>query len=343
MRLLFLGVLLSVVVNAESQTKPVFFPEDILIEDFEGKCYCKPGVANKSRSKGLSITYGLGNSGNYEAEGNTPTFSEPLSSLNRLSFLEFKLKLPLILKERTKLLLGYKYYTEYYDFDTNGIDFSETFRTLDNQTLKSNNYSLILSHSISEKNYLLLSYKYATNGNYTGWTNFDSKYAIHSLFGMYGIKKTDDFEWGVGLFFTSSFRQTGGFPFILYNRNFSEKWGIESMFPANLFLRRNFGQKTIGNVGIEYQSKSFRLDVQDPILNELDYAFNHAEFLLSTNWERHLTSWVWANFRVGYQLNFSSEFQGKSPQTIDFEADPKGGLFFNIGIFISPDFDKHDH
>jgi len=306
MRLLLLSVLVFVTTIAQSQIKLNFFPEDILSDEELGqKCYCKPGVANKSRSRGLSISYGLANSGNYKAEGATPTFSTPTSSLNRLNHFEFKIKVPVVLKERTKVLLGYKYYLESYDFNAVGVDFSETFRTLDNFRLKSNNYSIILSHSLNEKNYLIFRYQYATNGNYDDWTSFDNKYAIHGFLGTYAIKKSEDFEWGVGLFYSNSFRASINFPipFLLYNKNFNPKWGIEAMFPVNVFLRHNIGTASLATIGAEYNSKSFRLDVEDTLVPEnLDYAYNHAAFLLSASWERHLTSWFWAKKKLVINL-----------------------------------------
>lgn len=338
---MILGIALLWATVCQGQVKPTFFPEDILTEGFEGKCFCKPGVENKSRSRGLSITYGQTNSAGYVADGDTPTFSNPLSTLSQLNQFELKLKIPVLLKERTKVLLSYKYYLESYNFESIGVDFPTAFEALDQQSLKSNDYGIILSHSLNEENYLIFRYKYGSNGNYTGWTNFNSQFAIHSVLGMYGIKKTDDFEWGIGFFFTKSFRQTSGLPFVLYNRNFNDKWGIEAMFPANVFLRHNISKKTLATIGFEYNSKSFRLAETDA-LTGIDYAFNHAEIIPSINLERHLTSWIWANVRLGYQVNFSSEFLAKSDAGIDFQADPGSGWFFNVGVFISPDLDKKE-
>lgn len=340
MKLYFLGIFVLLCNILNSQIKPDFFPEDILTEDFTAKCYCKPGVLNKTRAKGLWLSYGTVRSGNYEGEKST-IFTNPLSSLNNLNHFALKLKVPVLLKERTKILLGYSYFYESYHFNTIGLDFSETFQSLDNDRLKGNGYSLIVSHVLNEKNYLGFRYKYGVNGNYSKWTNFDSRYAIHSFMGLYGIKKTATFEWGIGLLFSSSFRRTSGLPFLLYNRTFNDKWGIESMFPANFFLRYNVGPLAIATFGLEYNSKSYRLDVESTTNGPLDYAFNHSELLLSANLEKHLSSWIWANVKVGYQQNFSSDFEPKSDGTSFFQAEPKNGLYLQIGIFVSPELD-HD-
>ena len=336
MRYLFLFIFSLTIVEGFSQLKPSFFPEDIIqpADEHDLKCYCKPGVANRIRSKGLSLSYGFNTGGGYESAGDS-TFMDIPSSLDRLTQVEFKIKIPVILKERTKVLLGYQYYSEFYQFDLVGPDYESTFQSLDNNNLKKNSFSAILTHSLSEDNYLVLRYNYSSNGNYEGLLNFDGRNSINKLIGLYGFKKSDHFEWGIGLILSKSFRRTNVLPFLLYNRNFSPKWGIESVFPANIFFRYNFNPSTISAIGIEYGSQSFRLDVDDTI--PLDYAFNHSELSFVWNIERHLTSWIWVNAKIGFQKNFSSDFESRSVNTIDFFAEPKNSLFVQFGLFVSPD------
>jgi len=156
MKAILIGDTLLFTTTLQSKIKPNFVPEDILKEGLEGKCYCKPGVENKARSRGLSISYGQANSAGYVADGETPAFSDPLSVLNQLDQFELKLKIPLLLKERTKLLLSYKYYIESYNFKAIVVNFPATFQALDQQSLKSNDYAVILSHALNEKNYLIV-------------------------------------------------------------------------------------------------------------------------------------------------------------------------------------------
>ena len=342
MRFFTLIILCFLSSNIFGQLKPEFFPEDITVENYEGVCYCEPGVVNKSRSKGLVISYGLFDSGNYLPETSNSTSFTP-SNLDAFNQFEFKIKVPIILKERTKFLIGYSYYIETYNFENVTESFSETINTLDNNTLKSNGISALVSHSLSEKNYLILRYKYSLNGNYNGFVEIDNRYAIHNFMGLYGFKKSDQFEWGVGFLFSTSFRRTSGLPFLLYNRTFNDRWGIESIFPANFFLRYNLSPLTITALGLEYNSKSFRLDVEDSAGDLLDFAYNHAEILLSLSIERHISSWIWANAKFGYQRNFDSEFDTQNDLTTDFQADLQSGLFFQIGLFVSPSTDRHNN
>ena len=59
--------------------------------------------------------------------------------------------------------------------------------------------------------------------------------------------------------------------------------------------------------------------------------------------ERHLSSWIWANAKFGYQRNFDSEFDTQNDLTTDFQADLQSGLFFQIGLFVSPSTDRHNN
>jgi len=145
MRYLFLLVFFLLTnIDVFSQIKPSFFPEDIIqVHDEEDiKCYCKPGVANKSRSRGLSLSYGFNTGGGYESAGDS-TFLDTPSSLDRISNVEFKIKIPLLIKERTKILLGYQYYSEFYEFDLVGVDYESTFQSLDNNNLKKNSFRIL--------------------------------------------------------------------------------------------------------------------------------------------------------------------------------------------------------
>lgn len=318
-----------------SQVKPDFFPEEILVGNDIIQCFCEPGVLHKRPSKGLSIIYGYSNSGSYEPEGGTQFANDP-SILNRQERLEIKLKIPLIIKDRLRLLLGYKYYSENYDLQLIGEDFRSVFQMLDTEQFKNNEFSTILSYSLNDKNYIGFRYRYALNGNYDGWLDMDSRYAIHSFMGVYGIKKTDAFEWGVGMFLNKSFRRTTVLPFILYNRTFNFNWGIEALFPANIFLRHNLNNSTIASLGIEYGSKSFRVNSTGTGGIPFDYAFNHSELLTSLSLEKRLISWLWINGQVGFQKNFSNDFEGKLDTTPSFQAEPNNGLFFRVGLFLSP-------
>ena len=335
MRLFFIISLLIVSDLTFAQLKPDIFPEDIGTPGGQiVRCFCKPGVRNKSRSKGLEIAYATRGSGTFGDEEDN--VDPPYTEFGNWASFEFDLKGPVLNKEGFKFLVGYKYAGEIFDINNVGADFPETFQQLDNVTLKSGNISAIITKPLNERQYMAFRFRYTANGSFDGIMNFDQRYAIYKAMGVFGMKKHSDFEWGVGLSFSKSFRRTNILPFIVYNRSFINNWGIEAAFPGYVYGRYNLSDKTIFLAGTEYASSSYRMDV--PVANDapLDYALNHSELLFLFRWEQQIVPWVWTNVRTGFQMNFSTDFETKAANTQTFLVDPTNSLFFEIGIFISP-------
>ncbi len=125
-------------------------------------------------------------------------------------------------------------------------------------------------------------------------------------------------------------------PFFVYNRTFNSRWGVEAALPGFVFSRLNINQNNILLAGIEYDSKSYRMNVEDASNGPLDYAMNHSEFLTSVELEHLFASWIWASVKAGYQMNFSSDFESKSLFTTDFKVEPTNAMFFRVSLFLSP-------
>lgn len=318
-----------------AQLKPDFLPEDI---GTPGggivRCFCKPGVRNKSRSKGLEVAYITRGKGELEDQGGS--VSKPFTEFNNWTKFELDLKAPVINKEGFKFLLGYKFTSEGFDMKSYGNDFRSALRHLGNTNLKSSNLSAIVTKPLNEKHYLAFRFRYTANGDYSGALNFDQRFAIYKAMGVWGIKKDDDFEWGIGLNLSKSFRRTNILPFLVYNRTFFNNWGLEAAFPGYAYARYNLSPNTIFLMGAEYASDSYRANIILPDDAILDYAYNHSELLFLARCEQKIAPWVWANFRFGYQMNFSSDFEAKNFETTAFKIDPTDTPFFEIGIFISP-------
>ena len=332
--LLLIGIFLTNFDCSFAQVKPDFFPEDINPEAIGVRCFCKPGVQNKSRSRGFDFSYGILGSSTFEPEDDPLT--RPFSSFRNVEQLEINAKFPILNKEHFKILLGYKYYRETLRFDNVGQDFEEVFRELSNQRLNSNSFSVIISKPIDETRYLAGRFRYSLNGDYEGWIKFGEKYRIYKFLAMYGIKPSEDLEWGFGLNVASGFRGNSVLPFILYNRNFNQKWGLEAILPGLIYGRYNLNSKNILLAGIEYSSQSYRLDVTESAFNIWDYAYNHSEIMIALNWEHQFSNWIWGDIKVGYQMNFSSDFEAKTDNTTPFNVEPTNNLFFKIGLFLSP-------
>ena len=317
-----------------AQTKPDFFPEDVNPDQLALRCFCQPGVRFKSRSRGLELSYALSGPSTFEPEKGE--FSEPYSSFDRLSHFIFKLRVPVINRDAIKLLIGYNYEKEAYRFGQIGTDFQDVFEDLDGHSLRSNSFSVILTKPFGETAYLAGRFRYSANGDYPTIMDFGKEYSIYNALLSLGFKRTEDFEWGFGIWYSQSFRRASPLPFVFYNRNFNHRWGVEAVIPAYIFVRFNLSDKDILLTGFEYDSQSYRIAIDRSPLTDYDYAINHSEMVLNLKWERWLAPWIWLDLQAGYQLNFSTDFEAKSLETPSFEVEPTPSPLFKVGVFLSP-------
>lgn len=327
-------VLLLSIIALHGQNRPGFLGEDNDDDSgFNIQCLCRPGVQNKSRSRGLEISYLWNRGGTIDPENSN--FQGVPSVIDNLENIILKLKIPVVNTEGFKLLAGFNYRPEQYYFGRVGPDYADVFNHINGRILKNTGIELFASQSFNEKNYGVLRLKASFNGDYNGLMNLDRRYAIYNATAVYGIKKNEDLEYGFGVNFTRSFRNTLALPFFIYNRNFNDKWGIESVLPAVAILRYNHSPRSIFLGGIRYNSRSYSISV--PQLDEpVDYAMNHSEIRAFLSIEQNLVPWIWLDAEAGYQLNFSTDFEAKSSGATDFMVEPANAPYLKLGIFVSP-------
>lgn len=331
LRMCAIGLSCLYALASNAQVTPVLPPDG----NAGVRCFCKPGIRGKARSRGISLSYGLIGRGYYQPENTY--FPPPFSAYTRWQNLEFDLKAPLVNRPAWKVLIGYRYHAESVRFNAFGADYRETFQTLDQKRLKSNTVNVMVSKIIDDKRYLVLRLGNSANGNYNGLKWFDSRYNILKASALYGVKAHEDFEWGVGLNFSSGFRNRFMLlPFVVYNRNFNRKWAIESALPAFVFVRRNINARMIALSGLEYKSYSFRLKVDASQSTAYDYAYNQSAILASIRLERQIVPWVWTQIKAGYQYNLRSDFRSRNETSPAFQVDPTSAPFLNISLFLSP-------
>ena len=317
-----------------AQERPVFLPEDIESNRLSIKCLCQPGVENKSPSRGLEFSYYnlLGNE--IENDGDPP-FQPPLSKVKTLEGFIFKLKIPFVNKEAFKLLGGVSYRPEIYRFRNIGSNHRKVFASLDGKPLNSAGFEIIAVNSWNEKIYTAFRLRNLYNGDYQDLVNFSEQYAIYNFSAILGIKKNDNFEYAIGLNVTKSFRNTLALPFIVYNRNFNEKWGIESILPAMILLRYNLRPSTVFLTGFRYNSRSYSITVPETDLSSI-YNFNHSEIRILISMDQQIQPWVWFNLETGFQRNFSTDFELKGNPDGDFNVELRNSPYMKVGIFLSP-------
>lgn len=329
-------VFLSISGQGFAQSKPLFVPDQIdNSRQLHLDCYCNPGVSNQSRSRGVELMYQYQDTRIYEDVQEVPS-TEPQAAVNSSALFEFNLKIPIINHEQRKFLIGYKYSQELYKLSSFGQDFTALFREFNKATFKHSVLSVLYTESLNEYNYFAFRGRFLHNGNYSGIVDFDSRYGFFDLVGFWGNKKTEDFEWGLGLSYGRNIESEGRvIPFVMLNKNFSEKWGIESVLPAYLLFRYNINQGAMLFGGVEVESQNFAFNLETNNSSTVPYyIFDYSRILLSTSIEKKIVDWVWFDIKVGYAFPFNTEFTSDSLPS--FEVDPSNHFLFKIGLFVSP-------
>lgn len=316
-----------------SQERPNFLPEDIESPNHVKCNYCKPGVKNKSRSRGLEISYAHIFNAVMEDESEGEEEFD-LSEFYRKR-LNIKFRFPIINKESLKVIGGVFYRPEYYVFTKIGNDRPELFDYLNKRAQKSTGVEATVLKSWDENKYTLFRTKTQFNGTYKGLVEFGSDQAIFSAGVLMGFKKGEDKEWGVGLNFNKSFRQTTLLPFFMYNKTFNNRWGIESLLPAMITLRHNISDENILLLGVRYGSRSSHLDIVYPSDAASIYDLNHSEMKAAFTLEKLIHSWLWIDATAGFQFNFSTDFVSRTIIDPSFKSDPRTSPFFKVGVFLS--------
>ncbi len=304
-----------------------------------GETLCKPGVINKSPGKGLLMEYGI--NPNVRLQTNNASISSGSSKIAINKRFIIKLKAPIINREKFKLLLGWNYYGEAYNFDYIGAGNATILNDVNNKDLKSSRISLYMIKPINHKYYFAVKGVASFNGDYKGALNFDKRYTRYDVAMVFGVKKHTNIEWGVGLLarknFTNSFPVI---PFAIYNHTFNSKWGIETTIPTNLMVRYNISDKQLLLFGPQYDSRTYSIDIEDSsTFNEAaSYTMQRSEMRLAVRYQRNIKSWLWTELSTGYVRNFTTRFEltedGFDAKEIGFT--PSDGMFFKLGLFLSP-------
>ena len=317
-----------------SQRSPAVFLEDLDEHSLEIKCYCKPGVRNKTRSKGIELSYQYLGQG--EIRASNDEFLPPNPEYSKFRKLRAKISYPLVRGEQFNAVISVAYNAEQFELNEVSNDFERLVSSTDNLSLKSTSASFNFAYATNATNYIGGRFNISYNGGYDGFVDFGSRYAIYNGGIAFGIKKHEDNEWGFGLAGSRNFRDQGFrvLPFLFWNKTINDNWGFQITFPTSYNLRHNIDAKTILVANANYNGESYSYD--QTFVNERLIAFNHSEILTVLKLEREIVPWLWLDLQAGYHFNFDSSFELQSSKETILEIDPGNSLLLKVGIFISP-------
>ncbi|MBI1226701.1 MAG: hypothetical protein GC192_15815 [Bacteroidetes bacterium] len=309
-----------------------------------GTLFAQPGIRNGSPGRGFSIEYERQPKFRLSSKslGSGETLKNDVEAKERF---EVKLKFPLLLKNNWKVLGDLYHSYERYYFESINPKSEFALKPIDGLRLHRTRLTGYVFKSFSQRNYLALRFEASSNGGFEGLANFDRRYMVYRLAAILGVKKNEDSELGFGVMLNDNFGRYTALPFIVYNRNFSEKWGMESILPIRLKLRHNLNERNLLSFAAEYWSSAYSLDLQIPGDSYLTpYIFKSSSVQTFVEWETNkFSEWTWFALRGGVSYNFDSRFilpGTRNDGRID--AFPSTSIFVSGTFFIAPPKDYLD-
>ncbi len=318
--LIFSFLWLTIMVNGQEILTP--------IRDF-----CKPGVLHKSPSKGLSIEYGL--FPGYELSSSSSDKKERVEANHHLLA---KVKIPLVNKKKMKVLLGLRYFEEVYQFNSDPEENEWMYVNLNGKVMKSTRLSAYFTRSIGYKYYMGLKAEWSSNGDFNRLSHLGKRYQEANLVGMFGVKKSEYKEWGLGVIARNGYRGVAVYPFVLYNHTFNEKWGLESILPVKLMLRYRLHARSLFLFGGEMASRNYSIDMlQGNMGPHGRYQVRFPEAQLNVSYQQQLSNWIWMEMKTGFVHYMDSSVRGtRSVADAAFQVKKGNGAFMKLGLFLSP-------
>ncbi len=286
----------------------------------------------QTRPRAAAIEYSM--SSPYRLETTFPNKVEG-RMLSEERFL-FKYKIPVLLKDNVKILLGHNFERTTFTLEQKFIEDSALVGQISNLHLKGNRFTIYGSYDLTETSSLNGALSISFNGNYGQFVNFDEKYRIFRTIAMYRKSPNANNDWGVGLYYKKGFRSTTFLPFGLWNKTFSKKWGFEAVLVTQFYMRYNLNTENIFLFGYQYLSEDYSVDVNLESY-ETAYEFKWPKINFTGRWQHRFLPFLWTEIEGGFQYNWRPGMQlevGEIPENgIDIKSH---SLMFNVVLFIAP-------
>ncbi|MEL7003903.1 MAG: DUF6268 family outer membrane beta-barrel protein [Bacteroidota bacterium] len=297
--------------------------------------FTAPSVIGLPRSKGLVISREIIRDYRIRSTSDQP-FGNSSGEIRRNRRWEFKLRLPVLLKENLKIAAGVQYSVEEFNFD-DGPNSYPFYQNLEDRPLRSIRGDVIIIKPTRTKRFYILRVSGSLNGDYDDSDFSNGDFFRFSVTPLIGWKKNDYTAFGFGASLSYNFGRRAIFPVITYNHSFNNKWGVEAILPANAKLRfSTLDQKNFFYLKTELKGNNYSVRLEET-QNEL-FFLNNSEVRFLMTWEREIHDWLWFGVESGLRSNINFDLSD-SPQ-LNAEAlvdnDIRAAFVFNFSLFVVP-------
>jgi hypothetical protein len=305
-----------------------------LFADASGvKRFATQKVVNQSPTKILSLGY------EYQANFVMPAipFDDMLNasqddSVRRVSGFRAQLNLPVISNDRIIWQMGFNYWGSRFEFRNRVLN--RYIKQLSDPGLVTAGINTTIFKPLNEKHFLIIQASLDANLAFRQAGDLNAKAVTISATALYGWKKSDKNLIGTGVARTYRAGRIIHVPVLLWNRTFSDQWGMELLFPARAHLRRNFSATNMLQVGCELEGNQYFLPDGNRYLQR-------GEFKPRMQWDKKISGFLWFQVQAGLRLNWRFDvmksYNGFSEQQKAFTTAIGNPFFFGFSLnIVSP-------
>ena len=321
------------------------FSQDTLIdsEDFTdyGNYGDASGVKRFATQKVLNQTPSRIVSVGYEWQSSFDMPGVPLGSMlpafqdvaiKQVKGLKLQVNLPLVSDDRIIWQMGVNYWGS--NFSYSGFVSNPQIKSLSSPGLTTAGLNTTVFKPLDEKHFLIFQGSVDLNGAYQKFAEVSAKGITYSATAIYGWKTSDKNIIGTGLARTYRAGRQMYVPVLLWNRTFSDKWGMELLLPARGHVRRNFSTSSMLQLGYELEGNQFHIPTETVFLQR-------GELKPRIMWDQKIAGFFWLQLQAGMRFNWRfdmmKEYDGNDENQRLFKSNLKNPLYFGISLnFVSP-------
>ncbi len=303
--------------------------DDFDFGEVEVKTYCSSKIIGISPQQLISIGYDFQGSyqasfsdiGSFEDGAEVP---QQTYQINSTQGVRLQANIPVYSRNSLVVQLGANVWDLRYQFDTPDDQIThEVARSISQNGLRTGGVNTTIFKPFNDTHFILFQGSADLSGDYT-FNNFQSlSFLRYSAAALFGWRKTDYFQWAVGLSRTYRVGEMNYIPVVLFNWTSQKSpWGVEMLLPARAHVRYTFSARNMLFAGFELEGQSYRINQVSEGLDNESLEIRRGEMRWRLMWQRQLAGFVWLQAQAGYRINWS----------YNADALPGGNEFFR-GFF----------
>jgi hypothetical protein len=246
--------------------------------------------------------------------------------------LRIQVNLPIISNDRFIWQIGAQYWGSRFSFEDQ-VSNSQV-KALSSPGITTTGINTTIFKPLNEKNILIFQGSADLNGAYQRFDEISAKGVTYSATAIYGWKTSEKNIIGTGIARTYRAGRQMYVPVLLWNRTFSDKWGMELLLPARGHVRRNFSTSSMLQLGYELEGNQFHIPSGTAFLQR-------GELKPRILWDQKIAGFIWlqaqAGMRINWRFDMMKTYDGKDDADKYFITAIRNPFYFGLSLnFVSP-------